>query len=85
MIHGDSLPVEDKPGPESIEQEIAAEVADIKTPSAVQLFSPIRLDIECGEWICTSWHKWLSQAHSYSGFLQDSISNRANQFCSANL
>lgn len=50
ILYGDTLPSEDKSHEQasSIEQDIEAEVADIKTPSAVQLFSSIRLDIECG-------------------------------------
>lgn len=32
----------------TIEDEIQAEVADIRKPSAVQLFTPVQLDVQCG-------------------------------------
>ena len=33
-----------------IEKAIAAEVRDIRKPAATQLFTPVRLDMQCGEY-----------------------------------
>ena len=50
LLYSDVIPCstsEEEEG-KSIEQDIQAELDDIKTPSKKQLFMPIRLDIECG-------------------------------------
>ena len=38
---------DDAEGPVDIESEITAEVAGIRKPASVQLFTPVRLDVQC--------------------------------------
>jgi hypothetical protein len=36
-------------GIDDIEKEIAAEVRDIRAPASARLFTPVRVDVQCGE------------------------------------
>ena len=42
---------EDEEASVDIESEIRAEVAGIRKPVAVQLFTPVRLDVQCGKYV----------------------------------
>ena len=35
--------------PEGIESDIQAEIAELHQPGAVQLFTPVRIDVQCGQ------------------------------------
>lgn len=59
LLYGDALsdgPDGDDAGdePADIESEIRAEVADIRKPSKVQLFTSVRLDVQCGRLLHTA-------------------------------
>lgn len=41
---------DDADEPADIESEIQAEVAGIRKPTTVQLFTPVRVDVQCGMW-----------------------------------
>ena len=53
LLYGDAVAGDDNGGdgedePADIESEIQAEVAGIRKPNTVQLFTPVRLDVQCG-------------------------------------
>ena len=53
LLYGDAVANEaegedEADEPADIESEIQAEVAGIRKPSTVQLFTPVRLDVQCG-------------------------------------
>ena len=41
---------EDDGGADDIENNIKAELAGIQKPPKAQLFVPVKLDVQCGEW-----------------------------------
>lgn len=43
------LSPDDVENPGGIESEIQAEIAEMHQPSAVRLFTPLRIDVQCGE------------------------------------
>lgn len=48
---GDDDDAGDDDGVDSIENNIKAEIAGIKKPVTAQLFTPVRLDVQCGEFL----------------------------------
>ena len=53
--------------PAGIEDDIQDEVAELKRPNSIQLFTPIRIDVQCGEFTCyKQWPELMRQQWSSS-------------------
>lgn len=49
--NGDSADEDEDAGTASIENDIQAEIAGIQKPPTAQLFVPVKLDVQCGEYL----------------------------------
>ena len=85
QLYGDGADEDGGDGADGIENDIKAELAGIQKPPTAQLFVPVKLDVQCGEYSAS--HARLltrkrARADSLrcSCFLQNRGSSRASQF-----
>lgn len=53
LLYGDGEDDNNDKGAESIENDIEAELKGIQKPAKAQLFVPVKLEVQCGESLCS--------------------------------
>lgn len=84
--NGDSADEDEGEGTASIENDIQAEIAGIQKPPTAQLFVPVKLDVQCGEYLSTCLHTFfclLGFACRREGAKERGLTGFCLQLCSS--